>query len=157
MKDCHCLVSTPVLTLWAIEQDSLAIRAERKMSRIKVGVTAVFLLTVAAPELLAERVSENHLLKVDELKAVLVEHSSQRQVNILEVQSMLRHEIVQEQVGELVDLRRIEAGIESLDDETLAQLAEQSREIKGQLGAGISSWVYIIAVGGALLVILLLI
>jgi hypothetical protein len=57
----------------------------------------------------------------------------------------------------MVELERIEHRLSSLDDETLAQLAEQSREVNERVAAGVSSWVIVIAIGAALLVILLLI
>ena len=113
-------------------------------------ISSVFLVLVASP-------SQEHLVGLDQLRGSLNADSSQRQAHIKQVHKMLQHELVQEHVGKLVDLEKIEAGIGSLDDEALARLAEQSREFDDQVGAGVSSWVIIIAVAAALLVILLLI
>jgi len=127
------------------------------MNRASIGLVVSILLISCVSQVLAAGPSQGHVVGLEELQGNLAADSSQRQAHIEQVRKMLRHQLVQEQVGRLVDLEKIEAGIGSLDDETLAQLAEQSQEVNDQIGAGVSSWVIIIAVSVALLVILLLI
>jgi len=127
------------------------------MDRASVGLTLLFLIISGSSQSLVAKPSQDHLLSLGELRLNMTLDSAQRQANIDQVRKVLRHKLVQEQVGRLVDLEKIEAGIGLLDDEALAQLAEQSREASNQIGAGVSSGGIIIAVSAALLVILLLI
>ena len=126
------------------------------MGKFKTVVTVLVLLSFATPTMVPAQPLEKHVVQPEEWISGLMDGSSEREANIEEVRSMLRQELVQEQLGKLVDLEKVEHRVATLDDETLQELAQQSREVKEQLGAGVSSWVIVIAIAAALLVVLLL-
>ena len=70
---------------------------------------------------------------------------------------LLRHEMVQKKVGKLLDLTKIDAALPTLDDETLSQLATESRRVNDQIRAGIPFGLLlaIVAGGVAALIIIL--
>lgn len=89
-----------------------------------------------------------HSISIEELKGQISERTVERTANIREVQTLLRHEAVQERLGHLYDLERIAVAIPTLDDETLARLARESEQMNEQFQAGLlglsfMSWVVI--------------
>jgi hypothetical protein len=66
---------------------------------------------------------------------------------------LLHHELVQKRIGNLVDLDKIEVAVATLDNETLEQLARQSREANDQIQAGVSTWVIVVLIIVAAVVI----
>lgn len=117
-----------------------------------VALVLVFSLCMG-PNLFA--VQADHVVRTDELRAALVEESSRRASDIQAVQDLLSHDVVRSHIGGLVDLDRIEMKISTLDDETLAQLAADSRFVNDQVQAGISNiaWVAIIVVAISVVIV----
>jgi len=77
-------------------------------------------------------------------------------MNIQEVQKLLQHDLVQQQVGGLVDLEELERGLVTLDDETLRELAAQCQQVNDQIEAGITTWGWIgIAILAAIAIIII--
>lgn len=127
------------------------------MRKAKAGILICILLIFTFPRYLAGLSVEDHVVQFEELQSGLLAESSARQEHLEEIRRMLSSELVQKHFGGVAGLDEIETGLASLDDQTLAELAEQSREVNDQVTAGVSSWVIVIAVGVVLLVILLLI
>ena len=89
-----------------------------------------------------------HAISIEELKGQISERTAERAANIREVQTLLRHQAVQDRLGHLYDLERIAVAIPTLDDETLARLARESEQMNEQFQAGLlglsfMSWVVI--------------
>ncbi len=71
----------------------------------------------------------DHVVSLEDLRSDLATHSTQREANIEEIQKLLRQELVQDQLRELFALEKIADSVASLDDATLARLAEQSHQV----------------------------
>lgn len=127
------------------------------MGKIKTGMTILMLLSFTTPTMALAQPLQDHVVQPEEWSNKLLANHSEREANIEEIRNMLRHDLVREQVGKLVDLEKVEVSVATLDDETLARLAQQSKDVNDQLGAGVSSWVIIIVVSAVLLVVLLLV
>ena len=97
-----------------------------------------------------------HVVPTQELRAAMAAKFAQRRQNIQEIQKLLSHQLVQKQVGQLVDLERIEKALPTLDDETLNELASESRKINDKLQAGLH-WGAKLAIGIGILVATILI
>jgi hypothetical protein len=98
-----------------------------------------------------------HVVSGQELKEAVAAKLAQRASDMQEVQNLLQHEVVQRQVGRLLDLTRIERRLSTLDDETLNQLAAESRRVNDQFQAGLPFAILlaIVAGGVAALIIIL--
>jgi hypothetical protein len=90
-------------------------------------------------ELMAQQ-AQSHVVPLEELQNRLAAQSAQRSQNIQEIQKLLRQEVVQAQVGNLVDLSRVEAALGSMNDETLHRLAAASQSVNDDIEAGIATW-----------------
>lgn len=77
-----------------------------------------------------------HLVSIEELRDQVAAQSAERASNIREVQTLLRHQGVQDRVGHLFDLEQVAVAVPTLDNETLADLALQSRQVNEQFRAG---------------------
>jgi hypothetical protein len=97
----------------------------------------LLLLMLSFQSLVAARPVQSHVVPVEELQGQLTKQSAERMQNIREIQEFLRHDSVQQHVGTLADLERIEAALTSLNDETLSQLASESRKINDGFQAGL--------------------
>ena len=89
-----------------------------------------------------------HSISIEERKGQISERTVERAANIREVQTLLRHQAVQDRLGHLYDLERVAVAIPTLDDETLARLARESEQMNEQFQAGLlglsfMSWVVI--------------
>lgn len=89
-----------------------------------------------------------HLVSIEELKGQISERTAERAENIREVQTLLRHQAVQDRLGHLYDLEQIAVALPTLDDQTLARLARESKQMNEQFQAGLlglsfMSWVVI--------------
>jgi len=79
---------------------------------------------------------QNHVVALEELQAQLVMQVAQRTQYIKEVQRLLDHHLVQRQLGRVVNLELITAALPPLDDKTLSQLADESRQMNDQSRGG---------------------
>ena len=89
-----------------------------------------------------------HSVSIEELKGQISERTAARAANIREVQTLLRHQAVQDRLGHLYDLERVAVAVPTLDDETLDRLARESEQMNEQFQAGLlglsfMSWVVI--------------
>jgi len=96
----------------------------------------------------------NHVVPVEELQNQLISQSAQRLDNIQEVQRLLHHDLVQGQLGKLVDLEKVELALAVLDDKTLNELAIQSKEVNDQIEAGLSTAAWIVIIVAVLVFVL---
>ena len=104
----------------------------------------------------AEQASQ-HVVTTDELQQVIKSRTVKRAENITEITKLLRHDVVQQQVGKLVDLVKIEKSLPTLSDETLSEFAVQSSIINDNLRGGLTRLEIItLSVIGAIILILLL-
>lgn len=93
-------------------------------------------------------IERGHIVAVEELQHRMAAQSAQRLENVKEVQKLLHHELVRQQWARLVDLEKVEVALVSLDDESLRQLADRSREANDQIQAGVPGWgIVLITVG----------
>lgn len=76
-----------------------------------------------------------HLVSIEDLKSRISAGNAERAGNIREVLTLLQRPEVQD-LGRHFDLEKIEAAIPSLDDDTLARLAEKSARVNEQFRAG---------------------
>ncbi len=89
-----------------------------------------------------------HSVSIEELKSQISERTAVRAENIREVQTLLRHQAVQDRLGHLYNLELLAVAVPRLDDETLARLARESEQMNEQFQAGLlglsfMSWVVI--------------
>ena len=127
------------------------------MKRVTVYACVVLLVTVPTQQSLLAQQTSGHVVSVQELHRTLAARAAERVRNIEDVRKLLRQDVVQQQVGSLASLEQIEQAIPRLDDETLRQLAEQSRQANDQIEAGLSTgaWVAIWVVVGVVVFFLI--
>ena len=77
-----------------------------------------------------------HLISIEELRDQVAAQAADRATNIREVQTLLRHQGVQDRLGHLFDLEKVAVAVPTLDNETLAELALQSGQVNEQFRAG---------------------
>ncbi len=119
-----------------------------------VCLTILILLNLSLPpELMAQQV-QSHVVSVEELQHRLSVQSARRSQDIQEIRQLLRHDRVQARLGNLVDLRRVEVALATLDDKTLNQLADESRRVNDQIEAGIATWGWVLIVAIAAVTII---
>jgi hypothetical protein len=123
------------------------------MKSCKMGIAILILLNLSLNQALLSQPTQEHIVPREEFHTALVEQSEQRLANIHEVRKLLHHELVQKRIGNLVDLDKIEVAVATLDNETLEQLARQSREANDQIQAGVSTWVIVVLIIVAAVVI----
>ena len=88
-----------------------------------------------------------HVVSIGELRDQVSARTAERTSNIREVQTLLRHQEVQGRLGHLFDLEKVAVAVPKLDDETLAKLARESKQINERFRAGINKtaiWVIVI-------------
>jgi hypothetical protein len=122
---------------------------ECKMKSRGILLTALILVNLSLPAGLMAQQAQSHVVPLQELQNRLAAQSAQRSQDIQEIQKLLRHDLVQKQMGKLVDLSRVEAALPSVGDEALHQLAIASRSVNDDIEAGIATW-------GAVIIVLLL-
>ena len=98
-----------------------------------------------------------HVVPTEELQRAVAAKFVQRELNIQVVETMLRHEAIQKQVGRLVGLERIAEALPTLSDETLNQLATESRKVNDQLQAGVSGIAWLLIAGAAAAAIIIIV
>lgn len=116
------------------------------MKYCKVSITVLILLNVSFQQAVMAQAVPGHVIPGEELQNQLIVQSAQRMEHIQEIQKLLRQNLVQQEVGKLVDLERVELALAALDDETLNQLAVQSREVNDQIEAGMATWGWVVIV-----------
>jgi hypothetical protein len=97
------------------------------------------LLNFSFQQVLMAQRAPRHVVPPEELQNRLVTQSASRMENMQEIRRLLHHDLVQKEVGNLFDLQRVELALNSLDDTTLALMAERSREVNDRLQGGMSS------------------
>ena len=117
-----------------------------KATSLFLAVLLVFSTSLQAGPIPAQKAI--HSISIEELKGQISERTAERAANIREVQTLLRHQAVQDRLGHLYDLERIAVAVPTLDDETLARLARESEQMNEQFQAGLlglsfMSWVVI--------------
>ena len=127
------------------------------MKYCKVCLTILILLNLSIQQALMAQPFSSHVVPMEQLQNQLAEQSGQRLQNIQEIQKLLRHELVQREVGRLVDLGRVEIALSTLDDETLRQLADESRNVNDQLEAGLAGWAIVLITVGICLAVLFIV
>lgn len=105
-----------------------------------------YLSLVVALAAVSPSSAASHLVSPTELHAALVSQSDQRQANLAEIKILLNDETVRGQLGGIADLRKVEASIANLDDETLRDLGDQARRVNGDVAAGANTTVVILIV-----------
>ena len=76
-----------------------------------------------------------HLVSIEDLRTKISVGNAERAGHIREVQTLLRHPVVQK-LGHLFPLEKIETAIPALDDATLARLAHESARMNDRFRAG---------------------
>ena len=117
-----------------------------KATSLFLTVLLVFSTSLQAGPIPAQKAI--HSISIEELKGQISGRTAERAANIREVQTLLRHQAVQDRLGHLYDLERIAVAVPTLDDETLARLARESEQMNEQFQAGLlglsfMSWVVI--------------
>ena len=117
-----------------------------KATSLFLAVLLVFSTSLQAGPIPAQ--TAIHSISIEELKGQISERTTERAANIREVQTLLRHQAVQDRLGHLYDLERIAVAVPTLDDETMARLARESEQMNEQFQAGLlglsfMSWVVI--------------
>lgn len=127
------------------------------MRACSVALAILLVISPAFQQVAQAEQSALHVVSAQELREAFTAKVVQRAQDIREVQTLLRHEMVQKKVGKLLDLTKIDAALPTLDDETLSQLATESRRVNDQIRAGIPFGLLlaIVAGGVAALIIIL--
>mgnify|MGYP001200317408 FL=1 len=98
------------------------------------------------------------LVSIQELRNQISEQEAVRSQNILEVQKLLRHKVVQAHVGRIFDLEKLAVSVPTLDDSTLERLAHESERMNEQFqAAGPSAMTYVVLGGMAIFIYFILI
>ena len=127
------------------------------MKYCKVSLTILILLNVSFQQAVMALPIQSHVVPMGELQNQLAAQSAQRLQDIQEIQELLSHDLVQREVGRLVDLERVELALSNLDDETLNELATESREVNDQLQAGLAGWAIVLITVGVCLAVLFIV
>ena len=98
-----------------------------------------------------------HSVSIGELRDQVSARNAERSSNIREVQTLLRHQEVQDRLGHLFDLEKVAVAVPTLDDETLATLARESEQVNEQFRAGLSTALILLIAAGVAVVVVLLI
>ena len=95
-----------------------------------------------------------HPVSIGELRNQVSAQTAERAGNIREVQTLLRHREVQDRLGHLFELEKLAAAVPKLDDETLARLARDSKQMNEQFKAGTSrSAIFWVAAAAIIIII----
>jgi hypothetical protein len=110
------------------------------MKSWRIFAIALIFVSLLLPTGLMAQQAQSHVVSLEELQHQLMAQSAQRSQDIQEIQKLLRQDMVQKQVGNLVDLSRVDAALASMSDEALHQLAVTSQSINDDIEAGIATW-----------------
>jgi hypothetical protein len=127
------------------------------MNYCKVVFTVLILLNVSFQQALMAQPRPGHVIPMEDLKNQLAAQSEERHQNIQEIQKLLRHDLVQKELGRLVDLEKVELALATLDDEKLQELATESREVNNQLEAGLAGWAIVLITVGVCVAVLFIV
>ncbi len=98
-----------------------------------------------------------HLVSIEELRDQVAAQTAERVSNIREVQTLLRHQGVQDRLGHLFDLEKVAVAVPTLDNETLAELARQSGQVNEQFRAGGMGMILALVIAVVVVIILAII
>ena len=98
-----------------------------------------------------------HLVSIGELRDQVSAQTAERASNIREVQTLLRHQGVQDRLGHLFDLEKVAVAVPTLDNETLAELARESEQVNEQFRAGVSTVVWVVVIVAVVVIVMLII
>lgn len=127
------------------------------MKYCKVCLTILILLNLSIQQALMAQSASGHVVPAEDLKNQLATQSEERHQNIQEIQKLLRHDLVQKELGGLVDLEKVELTLATLDDEKLQELAAESREVNNQLEAGLAGWAIVLITVGVCVAVLFIV
>jgi hypothetical protein len=127
------------------------------MNHCRVCLALVILLNLTVQQALMAHPVTNHVVPVAELHSRFNAQSARRIENIQEVQRLLNQPLIQKELGRLVPLERVELALATLDDETLNELAAESREFNDQIEAGMATWGWVTIAGIVAFVIIVII
>jgi hypothetical protein len=113
---------------------------KKTMKSWRIFAIALIFVSLLLPTGLMAQQAQSHVVSLEELQHQLMAQSAQRSQDIREIQKLLRQDMVQKQVGNLVDLSRVDAALASMSDEALHQLAVTSQSINDDIEAGIATW-----------------
>jgi hypothetical protein len=113
---------------------------KKTMKSWRIFAIALIFVSLLLPTGLMAQQAQSHVVSLEELQHQLMAQSAQRSQDIQEIQKLLRQDMVQKQVGNLVDLSRVDAALASMSDEALHQLAVTSQSINDDIEAGIATW-----------------
>ena len=100
-----------------------------------VHLTILVFLNLSFQQSLLANPAQRHLVSREALHGQLISQSNQRAENIKEIQKLLHNDLVQQEVGSLLNLEKVELALDALDDKTLDELAIKSREVNDQIEA----------------------
>lgn len=109
------------------------------MSMSKRGLSLLLACWIAFLPAWSSADQSRRILSEEALEGLLRDRADARERDLQEIGRLLHHELVQNELGNLVDLERVEAVLPTLDDETLEMLAEESRSVNDSIrgdGAG---------------------
>lgn len=95
-----------------------------------------------------------HLVSIEELRDQVAAQTAERASNIREIQTLLRDQGVQDRVGHLFDLEKVAVAVPTLDNETLAELAQQSRQVNEQSRAGGMGMILVLLIAVVIVIVL---
>ena len=125
------------------------------MKQLKVFLVTLLVFGLSVPPGLQAQQLKTHVVSLDMMRAAVATRSSERTAHIQEIQKLLRHEEVRNQIKAFADLDKIERAIPSLDNDTLSQLAAQSRSVNDQIQAGMGTVGWVILAGVLVAVVIL--
>ena len=98
-----------------------------------------------------------HLVSIEELRDQVAAQTVERDSNIREIQTLLRHQAVQDRLGHLFDLEKVAVAVPTLDNETLAELALQSGQVNEQFRAGGMGMIFALVIAIVVVIVLAII
>lgn len=91
-----------------------------------------------------------------EFKAAVLKQAEQRQKHVDDIRTFLRQDVVRKNFSQIVELDKLQMKVATLDDETLAELARETRLASEQIQGGISTTVVLVIVIAVLIVVIAL-
>jgi hypothetical protein len=127
------------------------------MNHFKAYLAVLILLHLIFQQPVMAHPIQRHVVGVGELDSQLINQSAQRVENIQEIQKLLRQNPVQQQLGNLFNLEKVELAVAALDDETLNKLAAESQKVNDEIEAGMATWGWVVIAAIAAFVIIVIV
>ena len=127
------------------------------MKPVSLFLSALLILHTSLQAVPGPAQTAVHLVSIEELRDRIAVQTAERASNLREVQTLLRHQAVQDRLEHLFDLEKVAATVPTLDNETLAELALQSGQVNEQIRAGGMGMIFAVVIAVVVVIVLAII